>query len=212
MVNRIPSRKEGALRYVVTGGYSPTNAKFDEVAYEKNWHIPFLIVFGFLRRYSLREFHLVHGDPMIAMVASEIWLYNVSRTLVRDGGVNSMELLEDEVRRKRLPRCNAYSISQYLGVPSQTVRRKVQRLIEMGWVEKSDTGQLMTTKACEDEFNTYSDTETMRDFISTARTLFTEMGLDLAPDLSSPRSTKAAAPSPPPRARKRVGRIPRAAE
>lgn len=102
-----------------------------------NWHVPFLVVFGFLRRFSLREFHIVDGDPLIAMVASEIWLYNITRTLLRDGGLDTEDFQHDSARRERFARCNAYSISQYLGVPPETVRRKVKALIDRGWVDNS---------------------------------------------------------------------------
>lgn len=167
------------IRQIANGSYNPEFARFNERAFRKDWHVPFLVVFGFLRRFSLREFHIVQGDPLLAMVASEIWVYNISRTLIRDGGIDASNLEDDDSRRGRLQKCNAYSIAQSLRVPPETVRRKVKTLITMGWVDKSGNGQLMITKKCEDAFNPESNLETMRDFISTARSLFQTMGLEL---------------------------------
>lgn len=189
MAKKLPREMITAIEQIAIGNYDSKLAQFDERAFSKNWHIPFLVVFGFLRRFSLREFHIVHGDPLIAMVASEIWLYNITRTLLRDGGIDTEDLEHDSVRQVRFARCNAYSISQFLGVPAETVRRKVKALIEMGWVDKSENGQLAVTRACEDAFNPGSNLETMHDFIATARTLFRTMGLELtvadAPSIQS---------------------------
>lgn len=163
-----------ALDNIVSGNYSEEKAKFDEAAFEANWQVPFLVVFSFLRRYMRREYHMVHRDPEMAMVVAEIWMYNVSRTLAKEGGQDP-RYWSDSLRRERFVKCNTYSIAQYLGIPAQTVRRKVQALIKMGWVEKDERGQLLVTKAAEDTFHPDFNRETMRDFISTARTLFEVM-------------------------------------
>jgi len=40
---------------------------------------------------------------------------------------------------------NAHSVAEYTGIPRETVRRKVAALIERGWVERSENGDLRTT-------------------------------------------------------------------
>lgn len=40
---------------------------------------------------------------------------------------------------------NARSISDYSGIPRETVRRKVQELMDLGWVERDDSGYLRAT-------------------------------------------------------------------
>lgn len=142
------------------------------------WHTDFLIVLGFLQRHLVRELKIVDGDPVLGMVISEIWLYNITRTLARDGEIPAPTALSDETRRNRFATCNTYSVAQSLGVPPQTVRRKVQILIDKGWVEKTPKGQLLVTATCEEAFHTHTTLETMRDFVSSARTLFGHMGLD----------------------------------
>jgi len=46
---------------------------------------------------------------------------------------------------------NPHSIAEYTAIPRETVRRKVAALIERGWVERSENGDLRTTaKVAED--------------------------------------------------------------
>jgi hypothetical protein len=41
---------------------------------------------------------------------------------------------------------NAYSISQFSRIPRETVRRKVQELVDRGWVERTGDGSLQATR------------------------------------------------------------------
>ena len=40
---------------------------------------------------------------------------------------------------------NAYSLAQYTGIPRETARRKLARLIELGWVRVDAQGDLVPT-------------------------------------------------------------------
>lgn len=49
------------------------------------------------------------------------------------------------------PSVNAYSIAQYSGIPRETVRRKVARLVNNGWLTSDAKGNLSpTAKAAKD--------------------------------------------------------------
>ncbi|MBY0226001.1 MAG: hypothetical protein K2Q28_09370 [Hyphomicrobium sp.] len=41
---------------------------------------------------------------------------------------------------------NAYSISQFSRIPRETVRRKVQELVNIGWVQRNGDGSLQATR------------------------------------------------------------------
>jgi hypothetical protein len=41
---------------------------------------------------------------------------------------------------------NTHSISQFSRIPRETVRRKVQELVDRGWVERSEDGSLTATR------------------------------------------------------------------
>lgn len=165
-----------AARLIAIGRYNEADAAFDREAYRAQWKLPLLVTFGFIHRFSVREFRIVQGDRLMALIASEIWLYNMSRSLARE------QELGDEVQNAtedRFGKCNTFSIAQYLGISNATCRRKVKKLIDMGWVAVDAKKQLYTTQACEDAFNDGSNEETLADFISTARTLFRMLDLQI---------------------------------
>ena len=170
-----------AARLAALGTYSVADGSFDIEQFRANWQLPFMVVFGFIRRFTTRDLHIVGGDPILGMVASEIWLYNISRAII--AGVDQSELgsKDDLQRQKRFGKCNTYSIAQYLGISPATCQRKVKKLIEIGWVNKDKKGQLFITKSCEDAFASGANVETMTDFISTSRTLFRLLGLEISP-------------------------------
>lgn len=55
------------------------------------------------------------------------------------------------VREDATAAINALSIAGYTGIPRETVRRKVNELIRLGWVSRDDNGDLVPTpKAASD--------------------------------------------------------------
>ena len=87
----------------------------------------------------------------MSLIGSEIWLYNIGRFAERTGCARLSERLDSAERGTVVPRCNAYSIAQALGLPHETVRRKIAKLQSLGWVERSERGQLHVTRRWEDE-------------------------------------------------------------
>lgn len=168
-----------ALSPFLRNDYCDHCAQFYEDAFRANWHQIYFVVFSFIRRFNRRDHGLNHRDPVMAMLASEIWLYNIGRLLERNPGCRiTPELADDARRRELLPKCNAYSLAQYLGLPPQTVRRKVQALVDLGWVVRSEKGELSVTVAYETEVMPECSVETMRDFISSARMALAMLGFN----------------------------------
>jgi hypothetical protein len=52
---------------------------------------------------------------------------------------------------------NVLSIANFSGIPRETVRRKVAALIEKGWVEREDNGDLRPTRKAATELQTGTD-------------------------------------------------------
>jgi len=179
-MNRTPASVEiASLPCIRNGAYCRHLADFDEPAFLKNWHLPFFLVFGFLRRYVKLDHSAASGDLVMSMVASEIWLFNIGRRLGAQLDIpDAEELAAEEKRRQLFPKCNAHSISLGLGLSPETVRRKVKKLVALGWVERARNGDLHVTAACEAAFTPQANLETMRDFISTARLVFRQLGID----------------------------------
>jgi hypothetical protein len=79
------------------------------------------------------------GDMVQIIVLGEIALRNVSRFFDRSASVVPEHWLDDNrERRKFMQPCNALSISEATGIPRETVRRKVNLLIEKGWLIRDD--------------------------------------------------------------------------
>lgn len=71
------------------------------------------------------------------------------RTLTRDrsSGLTYSEFLEGRRVAGISRHINAQSIADYTGIPRETVRRKINSLIDRGWVKKNDDGMLEVTLA-----------------------------------------------------------------
>lgn len=87
------------------------------------------------------------GDMVEVIVLGEIAMRNVSQFFSKSAGALPEHWLDDEGRRKKLMRpCNALSISDATGIPRETVRRKVQQLIDKGWLSReADQGLILRT-------------------------------------------------------------------
>ena len=152
------------------GRYCRVCGGFDETSFMESWHPPYFVVFSFIHRFMRRNLAQTGMDYLTNKIASEIWLYNFGQTLQTSDYHCIAPLLNDEdARHQVLKKCNTHSLSQYLGIPHQTTRRKVKALIDKGWVIRSSEGLLSISSACEDEFKPEFILETFRDFISTAR-------------------------------------------
>lgn len=165
------------IRSFLFDGYCEPCAALDEKKFLENWHPALFIAYSFFGRRMKALYRIFAGDLVMAMVISEIWQYNVGRYFDRSGLQGATKILQDpEVRQAVLPPCNAYSISQVLGVPSETVRRKVFKLVEMGWVKRGEDGELVSTELCEAHFSPETTLDFMRDFVSVSRHVLAMIG------------------------------------
>ncbi|HMV17361.1 MAG TPA: hypothetical protein PLN96_12450 [Zoogloea sp.] len=131
-----------------------------------------------LARYTLR--HLVRlyaafeGDLLLPIVLGEVGLYNVSGMDVDEAARGQFRCGCDEDFRKLVLRpCNAFSISSSTGIPRETVRRKVARLAELGWIVRDSRGGLTITAKAAAECLQPFDRENLADFLNTAERLRT---------------------------------------
>ncbi|MCB1915143.1 MAG: hypothetical protein KDG52_05440 [Rhodocyclaceae bacterium] len=128
-----------------------------------DWHARSFVVLSLIQRARVQDHQLSAGDPVMSLVANEIWLYNIGRFAERSGCAHLSERLDGAERGSLVPCCNAYSIAQALGLAHETVRRKIAKLQSRGWIERSQRGQLHVTRRWEEEVlsqlvaNTVSD-------------------------------------------------------
>lgn len=130
-----------------------------QLPFESDWYnanrSEIAVVMGhfFLRYLNLlyREFK---GDFVLCLVLGEIANHNVSGFFSENG--TCLELLDQlksyMERMKRLKPTNAFSISEATGIPRETVRRKIAKLQEKGWIVKNEQGELVISETVSDHF------------------------------------------------------------
>jgi hypothetical protein len=107
----------------------------------------------------LKELHChFEGDLTLVIVLAEIAHHSchphfpASSDEEKPGGQ-----LWDQAGFASLPSCSAYSLATATGLPRETIRRKIARLTELGWIEKTGRADVrITPKAAEHftpEFN-----------------------------------------------------------
>lgn len=139
------------------------------------------VLSDFMVPYLLRLYHAFDGDLAEIVVLGEIAQRNASRFFDQAGKDKPREhLLDDETRRRQhlLP-CNALSVAESTGIPRETVRRKVNKLIARGWIARETDGYLYATPAVGGQFEAFN-LKTFNDLLETARRL-EELGGSSAP-------------------------------
>ena len=77
--------------------------------------------------------------------------------------------LKDENRRYNPT--NAYSISQATGIPRETVRRRIEKLVKKGWMVKNSRGELTVTKKVAEHFTKDFNKKLLSDLLETSECL-----------------------------------------
>ena len=73
------------------------------------------------------------------------------------------DLLRGELNPLRLT-----DVAQVTGLPRETVRRKIVRLIELGWIHRRDNGHLFITEGALEEFGTMLSSRALVELLETA--------------------------------------------
>jgi Holliday junction resolvase RusA-like endonuclease len=117
---------------------------FDRKSYEENKTAVAVIMNHFLLRYLNLLYREFDGDLLLPIVLGEIAHHNIIRIYSSTGNCHDVR---DQIKtgtdlRKNLAPTNAYSISEATGIPRETVRRKIDKLIKKAWLVKNTQGDL----------------------------------------------------------------------
>lgn len=147
------------------------SSPLDESLFRQHWREASLIMYRLYTRYLRQLYKIFDGDLTLALVVGEIWQYNIGQHLLRHGLTHADKLGDESQRYQYLPGCNAYSIAMATAIPHQTVRRKVQKLLDMDWVRKDAQGNIVFTLVAEAHFNDHLqfNLEAARDFVEASR-------------------------------------------
>lgn len=111
--------------------------------------------------FAINDFHLKHlirvykafkRDIESAIVLGEIAHHN-ARLLFPHKGIRRLE--QNEIRNS-LRGSNAHSISLSSGIPRETVRRKIKKLIDAGYITYNKQNHLVITALPKEEFGEFS--------------------------------------------------------
>ena len=126
---------------------------------------------------SLRRwFEDFDRDILLPILLGEIALHNIGalhHAVARPATTRPITAPPSVPRDTRpadcgLKPCNAYSIAAATGLPRETVRRKIGRLIELGWICREDNGHLYITEIALEQFGSMLSSRALGELLETA--------------------------------------------
>ena len=102
------------------------------------------------------ETYAYDGDLTLCLVLGEIASRNTERFYDERRGYQPASF---NGQRQYLP-CNALSISDVTGIPRETVRRKLAKLVDLGWIEKTPDDMYVITDRIGTVFAAFDDSQT----------------------------------------------------
>lgn len=120
-----------------------------EEDYRKEQPYLTLVLNNFLSDYLLRLYEAFDGDFIQVIVLANIAHHNVEHMINRlEYDVESVRqiFLAADANLDWMRPCNAFSISEALKIPRETVRRKVAFLIRKGWLRQNEKKELFVTR------------------------------------------------------------------
>lgn len=90
------------------------------------------------------------GDLTLVIVLAEIAHHSIDPQFPRSSGSGATLPPSDEAAA--MPSCSAYSLAAATGLPRETVRRKIARLVDLGWVEKTGRAEFRITPKVAEHF------------------------------------------------------------
>ncbi len=125
-----------------------------------------------LARYEIRNLRRLYEeferDILLPILLGEIALHNIGArenvVEMRAGALSG----DGEEPPCVLKPCNAYSIAAATGLPRETVRRKIARLVELGWIRKRHNGHLYVTSRALEYFGNLLSSRDLTELLETA--------------------------------------------
>jgi hypothetical protein len=146
---------------------------FDLALYDQHKSLVAVIMARFFLRYLNILYRQFEGDLVLPIVLGEIAHHNIFRLYSLKG--DSIEVNEQASnypeRMKHLEPTNAFSISQATGIPRETVRRKIDKLQQKGWVVKNDRGEVVMSETVSDHFTKDFNKKILAELLQTSKSI-----------------------------------------
>jgi hypothetical protein len=146
---------------------------FDRDALRENHYDVTYLLGRFMTEHLVRLYEAFDGDLTAAIVLGTIGQYNYRRyfdQLDAGAGERLSTLAEEDRHLPHARPCNAMSVSQSTGIPRETVRRKIRKLLDKGWLRQIGPDKLVITRLPGRHFAAF-DRDTMERFASTAESI-----------------------------------------
>jgi hypothetical protein len=151
---------------------------FDQEQYEAHKR-PIAVIMGhFLLRHLNSLYQAFDGDLLMPIVLGEIAHHNVLRFYSRDGHCLDVQenMRSDPDQLRNLEPTNAYSVSEATGIPRETVRRKIDKLLERGWLVKSARGEVTISDTVSEHFTRDFNKKTLTELLDASQCLTRLLG------------------------------------
>lgn len=118
-------------------------------------------------RHLLLLYKEFEGDLLLPLILGEIAHHNVKKvyTIEENCLQARRDLPAGEDRSNYFVPTNAFSISEATGIPRETVRRKIVKLVEKGWVTSGSRGGVVITKTVSEYFARNFNKELLAEFL-----------------------------------------------
>jgi hypothetical protein len=136
---------------------SLNNTSLTHQDFENNSLFIEMTVNEFYINYTISLYKTFNGDlvlPVILGAVAHHTISNIAKICDYDK-FKVREYMKEKNQSLLLP-CNAFSISEYTGIPRETVRRKIAKLIKLGWLWKNEKSEVFLDPSIQDVFNELS--------------------------------------------------------
>ena len=151
-----------------------------EERYQKHAIAITIVMASFHLRHLSRLHREFDGDLIMPIILGEIGHYNATRFFSSDGYARNPEDIPIDLESHPLLKpCNAFSISEATGIPRETVRRKVEKLIAMGWLRRDSCGHLFITDKPRKHFVPEFNFESLKELLYASERVRHILNIDL---------------------------------
>jgi hypothetical protein len=141
-----------------------------ELAHERRFTYMSMLKTRFIVPHLIALYHKFEGDLLLAVVLGEIAIRNMQGIFeVRPEEPYSVldreaerGFVEQRDSQERMRPANTLSVSIATGIPRETVRRKIDKLVANGWVERRDNGHLFLLQKVANDLRDFDREETIR--------------------------------------------------
>jgi predicted transcriptional regulator len=151
------------------------NLNFDEDRYDQHKSLVAIIMARFFLRYLNHLYREFEGDLVLPIVLGEIAHHNIIRLYsLKDDYIEiNKQATNYPERMKQLEPTNAFSISHATGIPRETVRRKIDKLQQKGWVVKNNRGEVCISDTVSDHFTKDLNKKILAELLKTSESIRT---------------------------------------